>query len=109
MVHVWETHFYHLLQNLYELRHWDKCIHLYSPQTSHISTTRKQSPDSVGTSQRNQAGEVLRVSALRDTVSICLYPLEAGLSLGIKLKNNFCAQFAIRYLLKVLVWKKCYQ
>ena len=57
MVHVWETHSYHFLKNLYELRHWDKCIHLYPPQSSHISTTRKQSPDSVGTSQRNQAGE----------------------------------------------------
>ena len=42
MVHVWETHSYHFLKNLYELRHWDKCIHLYPPQTSHISTTRKQ-------------------------------------------------------------------
>ena len=109
MVHVWETHSYHLLKNLYELRPWDKRIHLYPPQTSHISATRKQSPDSVGTSQRNQVGEVLRVSAPRDTVSLCPYPLEAGLSLEIKLKNNFCPWFAISHLLKVLVWKKCYQ
>ena len=53
-----------------ELRHWDKRIHLYPPQTSHISTTGKQSPDSVGTSQGNQVG---RFSGSQPQGTLCQY------------------------------------
>ena len=50
---------------------------------------RKTEPRLCWNITRKPGGEVLRVSAPRDTVSICLYPLEAGMFLGIKLKNNF--------------------
>ena len=62
-----------------------KHIHPFLPQTPHIS--REWKPALAGVPQRNQAWQLCRLSAPESTASLCLYPLEVGMFLGVKKLN----------------------
>ena len=70
--------------NLYELRHWHKHIHSFLLQTPHVCRPRERKPALAGVQQRNQAWHLCRLSAPESTASLCLYPLEVRMVLGVK-------------------------
>ena len=70
--------------NLYELKHWHKHIHSFLLQTPHVCRPRERKPALAGVQQRNQAWHLCRLSAPESTASLCLYPLEVRMVLGVK-------------------------